>query len=73
MTEADRPHLSRTLWAKGLKRAFDLFASLSGLVLASVQNLCLYAHLMRQARKAILEGRFSPWKNEVLQKISRRL
>lgn len=36
MTGNDQPRLSRTLWARGLKRAFDLVASLTGLVLVSV-------------------------------------
>lgn len=36
MTGNDQPRLSRTLWAHGFKRAFDLVASLTGLLLVSV-------------------------------------
>ncbi len=60
-------------FSKGYLRHLIQSKEILGSVLASVQNLCLYAHLMRQARKAILEGRFGPWKNDVLRKISRRL
>ena len=44
-----------------------------GLQIASLQNLTFYLWLMRQARRAILENRFSSWKDEVQPRVSRRL
>jgi queuine tRNA-ribosyltransferase len=44
-----------------------------GLQLASLQNLSLYLWLMREARTAILEDRYTAWMGEVLPRVSRRL
>ncbi len=44
-----------------------------GLQIASMQNLTCYLWLMRQARAAIREGRFSTWKAETQPRVSRRL
>jgi queuine tRNA-ribosyltransferase len=44
-----------------------------GLQLASIQNLAFYHWLMREARRAIVEGRFAAWKAEVEPRVSRRL
>lgn len=44
-----------------------------GLQLASQQNLAFYCWLMREARAAIQEDRFSAWKDEIQPRVSRRL
>jgi queuine tRNA-ribosyltransferase len=41
-----------------------------GLQLATIHNIHFFVSLMRQARQAILEGRFGPWKASVLQALS---
>ena len=41
-----------------------------GLQLATIHNIHFFVSLMRQARKAILEGRFGPWKESILQALS---
>ncbi|MFV1980588.1 MAG: tRNA guanosine(34) transglycosylase Tgt [Rhodothermia bacterium] len=60
-------------FSKGYLRHLFQSKEILGLTLASVQNLDFYARLMREARRAVLEGRFVTWKAEVLQKITRRL
>ncbi len=60
-------------FSKGYLRHLFQSKEILGLVLASVQNLSFYAHLMRQARQAVLEGRFGTWKAETIPEISRRL
>ncbi|HTX17310.1 MAG TPA: tRNA guanosine(34) transglycosylase Tgt [Bacteroidota bacterium] len=40
------------------------------LQLASVHNLTFYLWLVREARKQILEGRYSSWKNEMIHRLS---
>jgi len=60
-------------FSKGYLRHLFQSSEILGLVLASVQNLAFYAHLMRQARKAILKGRYDSWKTDILPQISRRL
>jgi queuine tRNA-ribosyltransferase len=43
---------------------------LLALELASIHNLHFYISLMREARKRILDGSFSEWKNKTIAKIS---
>ena len=44
-----------------------------GLTIASVHNLAFYLHLVREARKHILEGDFLSWKQEQIEVLKRRL
>jgi queuine tRNA-ribosyltransferase len=44
-----------------------------GARIASLQNLSLYTWLTREARKQILEGNFTAWKKETLERVTRRL
>jgi len=44
-----------------------------GLVIASIQNLAFYLHLVKEARKHILEGDFASWKAATLPRIKQRL
>lgn len=46
---------------------------LLGLTIASVQNLAFYLWLVKQARKHIVEGDFSSWKNEMMPVLKTRL
>ncbi len=52
-----------------------LFASREALgpQIASVHNLSFFLELVRDARKEILAGTFSSWKDEILPRISKRL
>jgi queuine tRNA-ribosyltransferase len=40
------------------------------LELSSIHNLHFYLNLVKNARKRIMEGNFSDWKNETIKKIS---
>lgn len=44
-----------------------------GAMIGSIHNLHFYLDLVQTARKKIVEGTFSSWKNEVLPKLSRKL
>lgn len=44
-----------------------------GMQIASIHNLAFYLALVKEARKRILDGTFYPWKNEMVQKLGRRL
>lgn len=44
-----------------------------GLTIASIQNLSFYLWLVAEARKRILEGNFSSWKNRMIDQIRQRL
>ena len=41
--------------------------------IASIHNLAFYLWLVKEARKHIIEGDFKSWKNEMLEKVTRRL
>jgi queuine tRNA-ribosyltransferase len=60
-------------FSKGYLRHLFQANEILGLMIASVQNLSFYAHLMREARQAIVEGRYQKWKSALLPKITRRL
>jgi queuine tRNA-ribosyltransferase len=60
-------------FSKAYLRHLFIAGEVLGLQLASLQNLGFYVWLMREARTAIVEGRFSTWRNEVVPRISRRL
>ena len=44
-----------------------------GIQIATIHNLAFYLDLMKQARKHILEGTFTSWKNQIVPKLGRRL
>ncbi len=44
-----------------------------GLTIASVHNLAFYMHIVTEARKKIIEGSFSSWKNECIERFKTRL
>jgi queuine tRNA-ribosyltransferase len=55
-------------FSKGYLRHLINAKEILGLQLASIQNIAFYQWLMAEARKAIRENRYSPWKNEFLSK-----
>jgi len=44
-----------------------------GLTIASVHNLAFYLWLVAEARKQIMNGNFSGWKNEMTERLKTRL
>jgi queuine tRNA-ribosyltransferase len=58
-------HFTRA-YVRHLIQAREILA----LQLATIHNLAFYLWLMREARRAILEGRFRVWKQELLAKLS---
>ncbi len=60
-------------FTKAYLRHLFVAGELLGLHIASVQNLSFYLWLMKEARKAILEDRFSKWKSEIQPRVSQRL
>jgi queuine tRNA-ribosyltransferase len=62
-----------TMYSKAYLR--HLFASneLLGKQIASIHNLGFYLWLVREARKHILAGDFTPWKNRMVKQLDQRL
>ena len=44
-----------------------------GIQIASIHNLAFYLHLVKEARKQILNGTFTEWKNKMIPKLQNRL
>ncbi|QXD14128.1 tRNA guanosine(34) transglycosylase Tgt [Rhodocaloribacter litoris] len=65
-------YVSQT-FTKAYVRHLFIAGEILGLQIASLQNLSFYLWLMREARRAIMEGRFAAWRAEVLPRIRRRL
>lgn len=71
--EADSDAYVDTTYSKAyLRHLFSVNERLGGQI-ASIHNLRFYLWLVGEARKHILEGDFSSWKNRILPKISHRL
>jgi queuine tRNA-ribosyltransferase len=60
-------------FSKSYVRHLFQTSEIQGLQIASVQNLRFYLWLMSEARKAIVEDRYSAWKADILPRIDRRL
>ncbi|MFK7848002.1 MAG: tRNA guanosine(34) transglycosylase Tgt [Rhodothermales bacterium] len=67
------PGYNAQTFSKAYLRHLFIAGELLGLQIASIQNLSFYLWLMKEARKAIIEQRFTSWKNEIQPKVSRRL
>ena len=44
-----------------------------GMQIATLQNLSFYLWLVGEARKHIIAGDFSTWKNEMVEKVGRKM
>ncbi len=60
-------------FSRAYARHLAVSGEILGLRIATLQNLGLYAWLMREARLAILEDRYGAWMTDVLPRVSRRL
>jgi len=59
--------------SKAFLRHLIISGEMLGAMLASLHNLAFYLWLMRQAREKIASGKFSPWKDQMIKQLSRRL
>src|SRR5690606_8990714 len=60
-------------YSKAYLRHLFVAGEILGLQLASLQNLSFYLHLVKEARKHIIEGTYAPWKKEQTEILKRRL
>lgn len=65
-------HTSR-YYTKAYLRHLFAAGEVLGLEIASIHNLAFYLHLVRQARKHILQGDFNAWKKEMIPVLKQRL
>lgn len=60
-------------YSKAYLRHLFTVSELLGLQIASLQNLSFYLYLVKEARKHIIEGDFTNWKNRMVKQVSQRL
>ncbi|MCD7710297.1 MAG: queuine tRNA-ribosyltransferase family protein, partial [Porphyromonadaceae bacterium] len=60
-------------YSKAYLRHLFVADELLALQIASIHNLAFYLWLVREARRHIMEGDFSPWKREMIVRTSQRL
>jgi queuine tRNA-ribosyltransferase len=60
-------------YGKAYLRHLFVANEILGLQIASLQNLSFYLHLVKEARRHILEGDFRSWKDGILPQIRQRL
>jgi queuine tRNA-ribosyltransferase len=74
--EKDFSPLDATLlpqYSKAYIRHLFMAGEMLGPQLASLQNLCFYLSLVKEARQRIIDGSFVSWKNTMVQKLNRKL
>lgn len=62
-----------TFYSKAYLRHLVISKEILGAQIASIHNLTFYLWLVQEARKRIIEGNFSAWKDAMIKKVSRRL
>lgn len=62
-----------TYYSKAYLRHLFVAQEILGLQIASIHNLSFYLWLVGEARKKIMEGNFTSWKNEMVEVLRRRL
>lgn len=60
-------------YSKSYMRHLFVAKELLGMQLASLQNLSFYLYLVKEARKNIIEGTYSDWKNTMIKQTKERL
>ena len=62
-----------TFYSKAYLRHLIINKEILGAQIASIHNLTFYLWLVKQARKQIISGTFTDWKNAMVKKVSARL
>lgn len=62
-----------SFYSKAYLRHLIIAGELLGAQIASIHNLGFYVQLMEMAREQLKQGTFTPWKNQMVEKLGRRL
>ncbi|WP_010421038.1 tRNA guanosine(34) transglycosylase Tgt [Anaerophaga thermohalophila] len=71
--DSDGHCLYDTLYSKAYLRHLFVSREMLGPQIASIHNLAFYLWLVSEARRLIIEGLFSTWKEKMIQQLARRL
>jgi queuine tRNA-ribosyltransferase len=71
--DAELGGYASTFYSKAYLRHLIINKEILGAQIASIHNLTFYLWLVKEARKHILEGDFTSWKNSMVKKVTHRL
>ncbi len=71
--EADGASFVDTMYSKAYLRHLIASREILGSQIASLHNLAFYLWLVKEARKQIIDGTFTGWKNQMIPKLTTRL
>lgn len=71
--QEDGPSYVDRMYSKAYLRHLFISQEILAMQIASIHNLAFYLWLVGEARRHILEGDFKSWKNEMVERITRRL
>jgi queuine tRNA-ribosyltransferase len=71
--EADGATYVDIQYTKAYLRHLTISKEMLAAQIASIHNLGFYLWLVKEARKQIIEGNFTTWKKDMVEKVSRRL
>jgi queuine tRNA-ribosyltransferase len=71
--DADLGGYASTFYSKAYLRHLIINKEILGAQIASIHNLTFYLWLVKEARKHILEGDFTSWKNSMVKIVSHRV
>ncbi|WP_289159260.1 tRNA guanosine(34) transglycosylase Tgt [uncultured Muribaculum sp.] len=71
--QEDGPSYVDRFYSKAYVRHLFVAQEILAMQIASIHNLAFYLWLVGEARKHILAGDFKPWKDEMVERVTRRL
>lgn len=71
--QEDGPSYVDRMYSKAYLRHLFISQEILAMQIASIHNLAFYLWLVGEARRHILEGNFKTWKNEMVERVTRRL
>jgi queuine tRNA-ribosyltransferase len=71
--DAEGPSAYSRFYTKAYLRHLIISKEILGAQIATIHNLSFYLWLVKEAREKILQGNFGPWKEEMTEKLAKRL
>ena len=71
--QEDGPSYVDRFYTKAYVRHLFIADEILAMQIASIHNLAFYLWLVGEARRHIIAGNFKPWKNEMVERVTRRL
>ena len=73
LLQEDGPSYVDRFYTKAYVRHLFIADEILAMQIASIHNLAFYLWLVGEARRHIIAGDFKPWKNEMVERVTRRL